>query len=392
MSHLLSHPLCIKAQSLFQKTFGHAPNAIVHAPGRFNLIGEHTDYNHGYVLPGAIEQGICFAMDIGSGPEHEWFAADTDELISLPVTSSTPTYKGWVDYFLGAYRILSDHIALPAGVRIVFTSDLPAGAGLSSSSALTCGFLLGLNALLELKKTREELAWLAHLVERNFIGLQGGIMDQHACLLCEPDKLLLLDCFDRTYAQIAFPVDAGIHLFLIDTRVQHRLTDSDYNTRASECRQALAILQSVRDIRSLREATYQDLRQHAALLGPVLTQRVDFVLRENARVLSVVECIRQHDYKQLGRLLYQSHAGLRDDYKVSCAELDFLVDAISASPDILGARMMGGGFGGCTINLATRPMDAVFRDALQRSYVDRFGRECAFIDITPSSGAMVEVI
>jgi galactokinase len=297
-----------------------------------------------------------------------------------------------VDYFLGAYRVLSDHIALSTGIRIVFTSDLPAGAGLSSSSALTCGFLLGLNALLELKKTREDLAWLAHLVERNFIGLQGGIMDQHACLLCMPGNLLLLDCLDRSYTQIRFPADGGLHLFLIDTRVPHKLTDSDYNARASECRQALAIMQSIRDIRSLREATHQDLQQHATLLGPVLTQRVDFVLRENARVLSSVECIHRQDWKQLGQLLFQSHAGLRDDYKVSCAELDFLVDAVSASPDILGARMMGGGFGGCTINLATRPMDAVFRDALQRSYVDHFGRECAFIDIAPSSGALVEMI
>ncbi|HLF62505.1 MAG TPA: galactokinase [Saprospiraceae bacterium] len=390
MSTLLSQPLRLKALSVFQERFGSAPLVLVHAPGRINLIGEHTDYNNGFVLPAAIAQGICFAMSVSREAYHEWYALDTNEQVKIPVTTTVATGKGWVDYCLGAYRILLPQGSKLPAVRCVFTSDLPPGAGLSSSSALTCGFLLGLNVMLELEKSREELAWLAHLVEHNFIGLQGGIMDQHACLLCRKDHFILLDCLDRTYQQIAFPVDAGLHLFLIDTRVRHKLTQSDYNTRAAESREAFGLLQGAMGIKSLRDISEKQLQAYASLLGTLLLQRITFVLKENVRVLSAVEKIMQRDWESLGQLLYASHAGLRDDYEVSCTELDFLVDAASYSTNILGTRMMGGGFGGCTINLSSRPPDESFREEMIMRYKKRFGRECAFIDVELSESATVQ--
>lgn len=387
MSTTLPSLLSEKAQSAFLQKFGERPTILVHAPGRINLIGEHTDYNHGFVLPAALPQGVCFAMRICESPNHEWYAIDTDEFIKVSMSTQSPTGKGWVDYCLGAYRSLIDHVESAVSFQIVFTADLPAGAGLSSSSALTCGFLLGMQELLGTKQTREELAWLAHLVERNFIGLQGGIMDQHACLLCQRDHLLLLDCLDRSYQQVSFYQNGGMHLFLIDTQVQHKLTETDYNTRAAECRRALEIFKSILPVQSLREVTTQDVTHHASALGSLLQKRIGFVINENARVLKAVECIQQEEWTALGQLLYESHAGLRDDYEVSCAELDFLVDAMASQSEIFGARMMGGGFGGCTINLSTLPPSDAFKEQVISAYTSRFGHPCRFIEVSLSVGA-----
>lgn len=387
MKTQLSNSLSDKAHAAFRQRFGESPTVLIHAPGRINLIGEHTDYNHGFVLPAALPQGICFAMRISGSADHQWLAIDTGEFIEVPVTTSSPTGKGWVDYFLGAYRSLIGNAETSVSFQIVFTADLPAGAGLSSSAALTCGFLLGMQELLDLKQTREELALLAHLVERNFIGLQGGIMDQHACLLCKQDHLLLLDCFDRSYRHVPFFENVGVHLFLIDTCVQHKLTDTDYNTRAAECRSALDILKSSLPIHSLREVTMQDVTDHASVLGSLLQKRIAFVINENARVHSAVECIQRHDWTALGQLLYQSHAGLRDDYEVSCPELDFLVEAMSSTSTVLGARVMGGGFGGCTIILSLLPPTDAFKEHVISKYNARFGHPCSFIDVSLSDGA-----
>jgi galactokinase len=389
MTDMISHPLALKAQSAFHRRFGCSPSVVVHAPGRINLIGEHTDYNHGYVLPAAIEQGICMAMRMHSGKLHEWVALDTNEEKQLIAETSASSGAGWADYFNGAFQILlTENPNLPA-FQCVFTSDLPAGAGLSSSSALTCGFLLGLNTLLKLHKTREELAWMAHLVEHNFIGLQGGIMDQHACLLCKQEHLLLLDCLKRSYEHIPFDNGKHVSLFLIDTRVQHKLTDSDYNTRAAECRRALALLQSNAGIQTLRDLTSKIVEDHSLLLGPTLMQRLNFVLEENARVLAAIEHIRGQEWSKLGELLYQSHRGLRDQYVVSCRELDFLTETVRDVPGILGARMMGGGFGGCTINLTTGSAGIEYREQVTARFRERFGWDCAFIDIRLAQGAAV---
>lgn len=391
MSILSSHPLCIKARSIYYERFGQDPSVLVFAPGRINLIGEHTDYNHGFVLPSAIEQGIAFAMGEANGNSHTWFAIDTREDFNAPALTTLSGNKGWAGYFAGAYLSAIENFSRRPAIRCVFTSDLPAGAGLSSSSSLTCGFLLGINTLCGLDMSREELAWLAHLSERNFIGLQGGIMDQHACLLSTSDHLLFLDCLDRSFQHIAFPLNT-LNLFLINTSVKHKLTESDYNTRAEECRRALQLLQNAMDINTLRELTRDALDAHSRTLGPLLTKRLLFVLEENRRVQDSVDAIHQHSWNDLGALLCESHRGLRDEYEVSCPELDFLFDAVTGAPFVLGARMMGGGFGGCTINLSSEPPDDNFKAEIINRYKQHFGWGCGFIPVKFAGGAEVESV
>ncbi len=375
--------------SAYQERYGDAPEVIVHAPGRINLIGEHTDYNHGYVLPAAVAQGIWFAMGRNAGSDHDWYALDHDQQLRLPVGQSSHA-SDWAEYLQGAHRLLSDrHEALQA-TRCIFTSDLPVGAGLSSSSALTCGFLLGLNTLFGLQYARAELAWLAHLVEQDFVGLQGGIMDQHACLLAQAGHFLLLDCLDRSWSQVPYAEDAP-HLFLINTGVRHTLTDTDYNTRAAECRRALEILRKEAGIKSLRQIMDIDLDDFERVLGTLLFQRLRFVKAENQRVLDAVSALRENDWHRLGGLLYESHMGLRDEYEVSCPELDFLVDLVLENNQVFGARMMGGGFGGCTINLAVTAPDAHLRAEISRAYFTQFGLKPDFIPVAPAEGAKVDM-
>lgn len=392
MESLRLHPLSIKAQAGFLARYGCVPEVVVHAPGRINLIGEHTDYNGGYVLPAAIPQGVCVAMARHPGLHHKWYAMDTDEDAEVPLATRFAAGKGWVDYFLGAFHLAMSEGQQGFAIQCVFTSDLPAGAGLSSSSALTCGFLLGLNALFRLDKTREELAMLAHHVEHDFIGLRGGIMDQHACLLCQPEHFILLDCLDRSYRHVAFTPPTDMTIFLIDTRVQHKLTESDYNTRAAECQRALELLHDAMGIQNLREITSGDVHVYSAVLGPILARRIGFVVEENARVLAAVRAIESHNWPKLGEYLFSSHVGLRDSYEVSCVELDFLVATIAQEAEILGARMMGGGFGGCTINLATFSPGPELIDKISAQYKRRFGLDCAFINVNLAEGARFELI
>ena len=382
------HHIRTRVRESFISRFGMDPDFIICAPGRINLIGEHTDYNDGFVLPAAIGFGIWLAFGRSASSHHAWYAHDMDDAISLPCDAPGPM-KGWAGYFQGACNVLSQEMPSGAGVNCVFSSDLPVGAGLSSSSALTCGFLLGLNALYALPHDPAALALLAHRVEREYIGLQGGIMDQHACLLSREGQFLHLDCRDRSYNYVPFRSDDRVHLFLINTRVQHHLTETDYNTRAAECREAFDLLNKHVGIQSIRDIMDLDSAVLSKVLPPLLQQRLGFVRQENLRVENAVKAMDAQDWTQLGQLLSESHAGLRDAYAVSCPELDFLVDTVSRESFILGARMMGGGFGGCTINLSTQTPDARFVEDITKRYSNMYGLEPEFIPVRPGPGAAV---
>lgn len=387
----MEHVLSRRVREVFTARYGSAPALVVHAPGRINLIGEHTDYNHGLVLPGAISNGVWMAFGKVEGDEHDWYAADSDEGQRMPVSRMEIT-PGWAGYFQAAYQVLAGQRSDRTGVQCVFASDLPAGAGLSSSSALTSGFLLGLDALFDSGESRESLAWLAHRAEHDLIGLEGGIMDQHACLLCRSGHFLLLDCLDRSYEHLPFSgSEDDMHILLLNTHVKHKLTDTDYNTRARECRDALGLLREAAGIDTLREIMGMDLDAHAGLLGPELLKRVRFVQNENQRVLEARGALLHGEWDRLGALLYASHSGLRDDYAVSCPELDFLVSATVSEPSVLGARMMGGGFGGCTINLVRGTPSREFMEGLLSSYTARFGQEPGVITVTPSEAATLHL-
>lgn len=375
----------LKAQ--FEIAFAHPPALIIKAPGRINLIGEHTDYNMGYVLPGAIDQAIYVAIAHNTTEWHQLHALDLEEEYQVKVGHFEVAELEWANFVIGAIQKMEDPIT--TGLDIMISSDLPIGAGLSSSSALTCGVLLALDQLFEIGEERQDLAFKAQSVERDFIGLQGGVMDQHASLLGKKDNLLFLDCRNNEYDLIPFHLE-DYQLILINTNVSHNLTDSEYNTRSAESRKATEILsEKFKEVKSLREATSEMVGTCIDEMGESLAARASFVIDENNRVLQMIEAMTRQDIEVMGHLLFESHDGLRDQYDVSCEELDFLVFEAMEFPGVIGARMMGGGFGGCTINLIEKEAASSFQLHILKQYQNEYGIAPTWLEVTISDGAKV---
>ena len=371
----------------FEDRFGSSP-VIGMAPGRINLIGEHTDYNEGFVLPGAVDLGIYFAIQKNRTGHRCCIALDKNEEVKLDSSIVPTELPGWALFLQGSCLALKN-LEPESGFDCMITSTLPEGAGLSSSSALTVGFLFVLNALFDLGKNRREIALLAHHVERNHVGLRGGIMDQYASVMGETGKLLLIDC--RTTTHTLIPADFhDTELFLVNSNVRHDLIRSDYNIRSDECARAVEYLQQkYPDLRALRDIDSQLLEVEKSSIDSVLWKRMRYVFTENKRVLRAVELLRKAAYPALGQLLYESHAGLRDEYEVSCAELDYLVDQASTFPGVLGTRMMGGGFGGCIIGLALPGTGRKFFETVSAAYLARFGFTPTYIPVKLDQGARI---
>ncbi len=343
------------------------PEIIIRAPGRVNIIGEHTDYNEGWVLPGAMSRSIYLLLSRDS-TLHHWIAYDLDQ--EIRTTEEVVEYGAysWARYIQGALSLYAPGIG---PLRILVGGDLPVGAGISSSSALVCGILYALQQLTGGTESKEELALIGSRVEREIIGLQGGIMDQFAIMLCQPHHVMLLDCRHRTFEHIIANLP-GCQWILINTKVKHQLIDSDYNQRADQCKQAVKIIQtSFPEVNSLRDVTMEMLSQ--VELPEILLRRSSFVLQENERVHQMVVALQSHDSKTAGTLLKESHEGLRYQYEVSCEELDHLADFANQYDGVLGARMMGGGFGGCVICLLKEDVLEKFATRCISSYEHAFG-------------------
>jgi galactokinase len=374
------------ALELFGSRFGGVPDGVWLAPGRANLMGEHTDYNDGYVLPFALGQGVAVAA--ARGPEGRLALCsrqrpspgaeiDLDGLEPGQIT-------GWAAYPAGvAWALGSAGYQVP-GARIAIDSDLPEGAGLSSSAALECATALALTELAGLDVPRPELAGLARRAENDFVGVPSGIMDQSASLLGQPGHALLLDCRSRDSAQIPFdPARGGARLLLIDTRARHELRSGEYGRRRAECARAVRLL----GIPSLRYLT--DHGETGRLSDPVLRRRARHVVTDNARVLSVVALLRSASgaaYRQIGVLLTRAHRSLRDDFEISWPEADVAVDAGLAA-GALGARMMGGGFGGSVLALVPEGAQDAVRAAVSGAFAGRSWTEPGFLEAAPSGGA-----
>ncbi len=346
-----------------------APEVVVRAPGRVNIIGEHTDYNEGWVLPGAMSRSLYVLLSPSSQGSHHWIAYDLDEEFQQHnFGSDTTEWLPWTRYIEGAIRFYAPDTGT---LRILIGGDLPVGAGISSSSALVCGVLYALQMMTGRKETREELALLGSRVEREVIGVQGGIMDQSAIMLCRAGHVMLLDCRTRETRHIRADLP-GYRWILINTKVKHQLIDSDYNLRAAECGQAVTVLQTrYPEVSALRDVTREML--DAVRLPEVLYQRALFVLEENERVHQMVDALSRQDAAVAGQLLHSSHRGLRDRYEVSCLELDVIADFANRYPGVAGARMMGGGFGGCVICLLREEVYASFAPECIAMYTDQFG-------------------
>jgi galactokinase len=370
----------------FERQFGHAPSVVVRAPGRINLIGEHTDYNNGWVLPAAIDRAIWVAVSLRDDGELRFFAHDLRQHYRGAVGEWAPSALRWPDYLLGCFSELEKTGLTLRGANVAFGGDIPIGAGLSSSAAIESGLLLAWNELCGHKLTREALAALAQKAENNFVGTQCGIMDMFASLMGREGHAILLDC--RSLRHEYVPVaTGGASLLLCDTGVKHELASSEYNLRRHECETGLSLLGP--GARSLREVD-TDMLDGIKSESPISYKRCQFVLEENARVLEACSLLRAGKLPALGPLLYASHEGLRDLYEVSCPELDFLVDCARGFPGSLGARMMGGGFGGCTLHLLEKGAAAEFSEQVGRLYEQKWGRKMSSWEVALSDGAKVE--
>jgi len=376
------------AAGLFRERFGGTPDGVWLAPGRANLMGEHTDYNEGWVLPFALGQGITAAAARSPGSRLALCSRQEADTAEVSLDRLEPgSVTGWAAYPAGvAWALASAGYRVP-GARLAIDADLPAGAGLSSSAALECATALALTELAGLSVDRRELAAIARRAENEFVGTPSGIMDQSASLLCEPGHALLLDCRSFETSQVPFdPAAGGARVLLINTRARHALTQGDYGRRRAECEQAARLL----GVPSLRYLT--DVAETGRLADPVLRRRARHVVSDDRRVLEVVGLLTSPDpsgscgvFREIGRLLTEAHRSLRDDFEVSWPQADAAVDAALAA-GALGARMVGGGFGGSVLALV--PDDAgPVREAVTGAFAGRSWTAPQFIAAAASDGA-----
>jgi len=339
----------------------------VRSPGRVNLIGEHTDYNQGFVLPAAVDRGIVMAIKARSDRRYVLHALDLDRRLEGHLGELTPHPERWPNYLLGVLDQLQKAGNPLGGFELVYGGDLPMGAGMSSSAALECGLAFSLNELFHLGLDRLSLAKLSQAAEHSFVGVKCGIMDQMASLMSQKDHVMMLDCRDLSRRFV--PFHSPIKIFLCDTQVQRALSDSGYNQRRSQCETGLALLQKFAPhVHSLRDVRLELLDAHRAEFDPITYRRCRYVIEENLRVIAACAALENEDLLAFGSLLNQSHHGLSSAYEVSCPELDVLAEAAAALPSVLGARMMGAGFGGCTINLVRAGQEGAFVDGMAPAF------------------------
>jgi galactokinase len=374
-----------KISAIFNEKFGRSATLFVFAPGRANIIGEHTDYNDGFVLPFAIGQGIWFAADYNNSGSIRIWADDFSEEAIFEFNGACNQNYNWCNYVKQILALLD--IQNNQGLDIVIGSNMPIGGGVSSSSALTCGCIELLTDAYQMELTPRQKLEYAIRAEHG-TGVIGGIMDQFTIINGKAKHAILLDC--QTQSATHIPIEMGDHCFyLINTMVKHNLVETDYNLRRRECEHAVATLQkNGLDIKSLRDLKLTDIPFLKSSLDETLFKRAVHVLTENIRVLSTVECLKSGNYTQIGELLLASHDSLSNDYKVSCPELDWQVEFAQQYDHILGGRMMGGGFGGCTIHLATHSLDKEFEIEMKTKYKETFGLENTFVEVKPFNGIL----
>ena len=371
----------------FRQRFRVEPRVFA-APGRVNLIGEHTDYNDGFVLPFAIENRTFVACSRRDAGQIRAYTRTLDRETSFRLDDQpTDETERWTTYLRGAAAILQREGVALTGADLLIDSDIPFGAGLSSSAALEVAVAIALTAVAGAGIGRREIALIGQKVEHEFVGVRSGIMDQLASAMSKQGHLLLIDCRSLETTHVPF-VPEGLELVLCNSKVKHDLAASAYNRRREECEEGVRILSGrLAGISALRDVTTAQMNQTEHLLPENIKRRCRHVLGENQRVLEAVEAIQAGNFELLGDLMYQSHASLRRDYEVSCRELDFLVDTARAVPGVLGARMTGGGFGGCTINLVRKSAVHMFEAQIIREYKAAFGIEPEIMTVKPSKGA-----
>ena len=370
-----------RAAGRFRAWHGAEPEGVWHAPGRANLIGEHTDYNEGWVLPFALDRGVVVAAKRRGDDVLDIRSLQADAPVTVPLaTLRAGSVTGWAAYPAGVAWAIREAGQAVGGASLVIDSDLPQGAGLSSSAAIECATAVALVALYQVSVSRLELARLARRAENEMVGVPSGIMDQCASLLCEAGHALLLDCRTWDTAPVRLdPAAAGLALLLVDTGAQHALTDGRYALRRAECERAARAF----GVRSLRDV--DDPARAAEIGDRVLARRARHVISDDCRVRAAVDLLNAGDLAGLGPLLHASHASLRDDFEVSWPEADVAAEAAEAGGG-LGARMMGGGFGGSVIALVPADTEGP-REAITAAYAGQGWAPPRFLPAPPSAGA-----
>lgn len=323
----------------------------VRSPGRINLIGEHTDYNNGFVLPAAIDKAAYLAVTPRTDNEIHLHSVDLHDVYITSVDSIAKSTVSWPNYLLGVVEQFRLAGILITGFNAALTADIPIGAGLSSSAAVECAMALALNVLFAANFDKLALVKMAQKAEHDFAGVQCGIMDQFASMFGKKNHVIRLDCRSLEYVYEPLNMD-GIKIVLLDTNIKHSLASSEYNVRRKQCETGVAIVQQHNaDVKSLRDINMEMLNSYVLPIDQVVYNRCKYVVEENNRLLDACCDLEQGNLTAFGSRMFETHYGLSNLYEVSCAELDFLVAHVKQNPAVLGARMMGGGFGGCTINL-----------------------------------------
>jgi galactokinase len=375
-----------RAAQLFTRCFGHQPRWIVAAPGRVNLIGEHTDYNEGFVLPMAIRRYILIAADTNTRRQVTLHSETTGETANFSIRPKVERGEpGWSNYVRGVIAGFQKLGKGATGFDAVIESTLPLGGGLASSAALEVATATLLEAMTGPALEPLEKALLCQRAEHDFAGVPCGIMDQFASILAQEDHALLLDCRSRTATSVAM-TDPAVTVLIINTNIRHKLAESEYAKRRSQCEAAARVLK----VAALRDATPEALNNARRQMEPAVFRRARHVISENARTVQAAQAIQASDWAKVGELMYASHASLHEDYEVSCPELDTVVEiaqSIGEAGGVIGCRMTGGGFGGCAVSLVRT--DAVQRTtrALDGAYEKKTGHQVNIFSSRPAAGA-----
>jgi len=360
---------------------------VFRAPGRVNLIGEHTDYNDGFVFPMALEDYTTVAISPRDDRMLQIWSENMAEMIAVDLNDNESRRGRWSDYVAGIAHMLElDGFELP-GANIYLESDVPVGAGLSSSAALEISSALALLSTINGKLSTAELAKLGQRAENQFVGMNCGIMDQFISVHGEKDHALFLDCRTLDYQQVPLP-SGKIRVVICNTMVKHELGSSEYNKRRAECEQGVRIMSAdFPGIKALRDVSLLQFGQVENKLPDIVRKRCRHVISEDERTLESIDALNKNDLQRFGELMNASHESLRDDYQVSCKELDIMVEEARALPGVLGARMTGGGFGGCTVNLVQVDQVENFSAEIEKRYQRAVGIAPKIYISSPSQGA-----
>ena len=351
---------------IFKDKFKEEP-LLVRSPGRVNIIGEHTDYNGGFVLPGAINKAIYVAVGKRKDASIHLHAVDFNESFEVAIADMQPT-KTWATYILGVTNELLQRGHPVGGFNLVIDGDVPLGAGLSSSAAVECATVFALNELFSLGLDKMEMVKIAQKAEHTYAGVMCGIMDQFASMFGKAGSLIKLDCRSLAFEYIPFKLE-GYKLVLFNTNVKHSLASTQYNLRRQQCEQGVAwVKEQHQEVNSLRDVTIEMLDQLVKPKDLIIYKKCRFVVEEIQRLSDACVALENEDIQTLGKKMFETHDGLSKDYEVSCKELDYLVDAVREKPGVLGARMMGGGFGGCTINIIQEDAIEAIESAITKAY------------------------